>query len=172
MITNVSGNNLPIGAICITSTSSSGGSSSSALFQVDEKAAEVKAKAKEDLEARVTKLLDLKDNFLKASVVEQNGKVYLKLSRAQNDKVRSDERHDFSMSAIKDKLGIKDGVIKQNNNLKDITGRDLYEESGSATLERGKSIMIPLSELGQDFSFWQIGRKDLVEYVKNYMNAK
>lgn len=172
MISNVSGNNLPIGTSCITSTSSVGGSNSSTIFQGDEQAVEAKAKAKEDLEARVTKLLDLKDNFLKASVVEQNGKVYLKLSRAQNDKVRSDERHDFSMSAIKDKLGIKDGIIKQNNNLKDITGRDLYEESGSATLERGKSIMIPLSELGQDFSWYQFGRKDLSDYVEKYMNAR
>lgn len=140
--------------------------------KVDKTKAEAKNIAKENLEARVTELLDLKDNFIRTSVINKDGKVYLKLSRPQNDKTRSKERHDFSTSAIKSKLGLKDGVIKQHNNLKDITGRDLNEESGSATIEPGKSMLIPLSELGQNFSWYQFGRKNLVDYVNAYLECK
>lgn len=169
---SVNGNNSVSGVSKVEASSANKTNKNSGLFESDAKAAQEKQKAKEDLETRVTELLDLKDNFLKANIVEQNGKVYLKLSRPLNDKERPNERHDFSMSALKSKLGLKDGVLKKNNNLKDVTGRDLYEESGSATIEPGKSLIIPLSDLGQDFSWYQFGKKDLVEYVQKYLDCR
>lgn len=131
-----------------------------------------KTEAKKALENRITELLDLEDNFLNVSIIEIDRKKYLKLSRNQNDKIRSGQRSSFNMGAIKSKLGIKDNVISKHNDMKDITGRELYEISNSATIEPGKTMVIPLSELGQNYSWYQFARKDLSDYVKKYIQAK
>lgn len=123
--------------------------------------------AKYALVQKIYENLDLENNFLKVSFDGE----YLVLSRPANDELRSNKRRDFNMGAIKNKLGVKDGVISSSNDMKDITGRLLYENSDDGVLEPGKSIKIPLSELGKDFSWYQFRKKGLLEYVEKYLNT-
>lgn len=130
-----------------------------------------KEEAAENLKMRVLQILDLKDNFIKVSIEIKNNRYGIKLTRPANDRRRTDERYEFSNGTIKDKLGIKDGVLKKYNDLRDVTGRQNLHESAGATMEPGKSLFIPLCELGRDFA-WFSSNKDIKEYVQKYLNAK
>ena len=127
-----------------------------------------------EIKEYVKKSLNLEDDFLKPSIIEENGKYFLKLSRDANDKLRAEQRHQFNMGAIKRRLGIEDGVLNEHNNLADVTGRKLYANSDSGTIECGKSLKIPLEDLGQTFGyqFTHLFSKDITDYVEIFLNAR
>ncbi|MBD5402484.1 hypothetical protein HDR58_06755 [bacterium] len=131
-----------------------------------------KKEAAENLKMRVLQLLNLKDDFLKVSVEVINNKSYVKISRPANDKRRTAQRREFSNGAIKEKLGIKKGVLKANNDLVDVTGSPNLSESYGATIEPGKSLLIPISDLGQDYPWYKFGAKDLKNYANNYLQTE
>lgn len=129
--------------------------------------------AENQLLNQVSMELDLDDNFIIPTIVKKDGKNFVRLKRLENDKIRSDKRQSFNMGALKKKLGINDGILTQYNNLADATGRSLYTNSDSGTLEPGKFVDIPIEELGQavnmapDF-LASIVFKKLRQAVENY----
>lgn len=156
-------------------TKSVNNTNNEAVFQVEQNKADQKAKAKkkaeEELKNKILELLNLEDNFLKPSIVSYKQRFCLKLTRPANDKLRGDQRGDFQMGAIKSKLGVKDGVISDFNDMEDITGRPNLAHSDGATIEAGKSLLIPLGELGKDYPFYRFWNNDLSEYVQKYLKA-
>ena len=137
---------------------------------------EIQAKRKEaaeKLEAQIVLELDLEDNFIVPKIIEKDGKHFVRLKRPDNDKLRPNLRQDFNMGAIKKKLGIDDGVLNKYNDLGDVTGRSLYENSDGGVMEAGKYIDVPLEELGKavhpgpDFLAPMLFKK-LRQSVENY----
>lgn len=132
-----------------------------------------KKEAANNLKCRILNLLDLEDNFLNVSFLKkEDGIMYLKLTRPADDKRRPEMRREFSNGAIKEKLGLKDNVLRDNNNLKDVTGRPNLDESSGATIEPGKSMLIPLSKLGENFKWYHFGKNDIKDYVQKFLDAE
>lgn len=125
----------------------------------------------QELNEYVRKSLDLEDDFLEPSIIKENGTYYLKLSRAADDKLRAEQRQQFNMCAIKRSLGVEDGILNEHNNLADVTGRKLYANSDSGTIECGKSLKIPLKDLGQTswYKVTHIFSTDITDYVENFL---
>lgn len=120
----------------------------------------------------VLEMLDLEDNFLKPTIIEKNGKLYLQLSRDRADKNRLDQKGDFKMSMIKYKLRLHDNVISKNNDIKYIT--ESYSDKGfdDRAIVQGYSMIIPLEELGQNqrwFDFLTTNPDKIKTLVQEYL---
>lgn len=100
--------------------------------------------AKQELMNRIYSRLDLDpaDKSFKVEIINENGKYFVKLTRLVKGGTN------YKLGEIKDKLNIADGVISENNDLQDVTGRPNLYKSDSATLEEKKFIKIPLEEVG------------------------
>lgn len=119
--------------------------------------------------------LNLSDNYIIPSIEVKNGTAMLKLTRKANDKLRSDTRDEFRMGEIKSKLGIKDGVLSKYNDMGNVTGRTLNKNSDSATMEAGKTLVVPIKELGQRGFFpslWYSSLQDVIDKFMQYSFPK
>ena len=120
----------------------------------------------------IDEILD-SEEYLKTSVKEENGKKFLVISRPGNDIDRPGRNgvDQLCMYKIKVKLGLNDDVIKDNNDPIRVTHR--RDWSDSATFEKGSSIKIPVSEIGQKRRFcFGYGLTDIkrLQEVKEKLN--
>lgn len=108
--------------------------------------------ASQKLSAKVNELLGVP--YLKGTIVKNSdGKIFLRITRNENDSVNPNKRGESCLGAIKDKLGIKDHVISAYNDPATSTGRRTW--SDSATIDPGRSIDIPVSALGEAFTIFK-----------------
>ena len=120
--------------------------------------------AKEDLSTLAGSFLSA--DFLKTSVIKkanENGEQYfLRISRPEDDKNRLKEnspqpffspKEKLTMGYIRRQLGVRENVITENNSSRFVANRPPETFNDSATLDAGKYLDIPVSELGQDTHF-------------------
>ena len=126
---------------------------------------------KNDLKATVANTMgyDAEDHYIKVAVVNKDGNYYVRLSRVAIDERRPKDRDKFDLIAIKEKLGLNDGVLKENNDLKDVTDREKIVESG--TIEPGKHLDIPIESLGMRKGLRTFVRQDDYKNLKDKANA-
>ena len=114
--------------------------------------------AKQELSELAGTLLNA--DFLQTSVIKkdtENGEQYfLRISRPEDDKNRLNtySSNKLTMEYIRKHLGVKEGVIQNNNNGKDVADRK-NNFPDYATLTMGRHLDIPISELGQESSSWK-----------------
>ncbi len=116
-------------------------------------------KAKKHLSDLAGTFLDA--DFLQTSVVKKKGadgqvQYYLRISRPWDDKNRLNDssREKLSMGYIRKHLGVKGGVISANNDSRFVADRPPQTFHDGATIDTGKYLDIPVSELGQEKYFW------------------
>lgn len=126
---------------------------------------------KNDLKATVANTMsyDAEDHYIKVAVVNKDGNYYVRLSRVNNDERHPKDRDKFDLAAIKEKLGLNDGVLKDNNDLEYVTNRKYYVESG--TIEPGKHLDIPIDALGMRNDFRTFVRQGDFKNLKDKANA-
>lgn len=126
-------------------------------------------KAKEDLMTVIYSNLDIKpeNKNYKIEIINKDNNYYLKITNT------SKEGSDYKLYEIKNRLNIADGVLKENNNLAEITNRPEDNISDDATIEPNKSIIIPLDELGKEkyFHITAMNRKELENKAKSFLEV-